>query len=135
MVEGTPGVPYGGSYPLNRIHGIENFDFRSLGMFQCCRSQYGRSSQGSAENAQKGNCFCLLFNYWNSIVSKGETILSISFPALGSPDFTSPSMKPTPREEGPGRTVNVDEARWLYDQLTPITPILLALSAATPIFR
>lgn len=29
----------------------------------------------------------------------------------------------------------VNEARWLYDQLTPITPILLALSASTPIFR
>ena len=33
------------------------------------------------------------------------------------------------------QAVNVDEARWLYDQLTPITPILLALSASTPIFR
>ncbi|CAD6191449.1 unnamed protein product [Caenorhabditis auriculariae] len=33
------------------------------------------------------------------------------------------------------QTVNVGEARWLYDQLTPITPVLLALSAATPIFR
>ncbi|CAD6192123.1 unnamed protein product [Caenorhabditis auriculariae] len=33
------------------------------------------------------------------------------------------------------QAVNVNEARWLYDQLTPITPILLALSAATPIFR
>uniref|UniRef100_A0A914R3Z4 Glutamate--cysteine ligase n=1 Tax=Parascaris equorum TaxID=6256 RepID=A0A914R3Z4_PAREQ len=33
------------------------------------------------------------------------------------------------------QAVNVDEARWLYDQLTPITPVLLALSAATPIFR
>ncbi|KAI6242247.1 Glutamate--cysteine ligase [Aphelenchoides fujianensis] len=33
------------------------------------------------------------------------------------------------------QAVNVDEARWLYDQLTPITPILVALSAATPIFR
>uniref|UniRef100_A0AC35THR5 Glutamate--cysteine ligase n=1 Tax=Rhabditophanes sp. KR3021 TaxID=114890 RepID=A0AC35THR5_9BILA len=30
---------------------------------------------------------------------------------------------------------NIDEARFLYDQLTPITPILLALSASTPIFR
>uniref|UniRef100_A0A915HNZ8 Glutamate--cysteine ligase n=1 Tax=Romanomermis culicivorax TaxID=13658 RepID=A0A915HNZ8_ROMCU len=33
------------------------------------------------------------------------------------------------------QTVNVCEARWLYDQLTPITPVLLALSASTPIFR
>lgn len=33
------------------------------------------------------------------------------------------------------QAVNVVEARWLYDQLTPITPILVALSAATPIFR
>ncbi|KAL3102950.1 hypothetical protein niasHT_025858 [Heterodera trifolii] len=31
--------------------------------------------------------------------------------------------------------VNEMEARWLYDQLTPITPIMVALSAATPIFR
>ncbi|GMS80612.1 hypothetical protein PENTCL1PPCAC_2787, partial [Pristionchus entomophagus] len=30
---------------------------------------------------------------------------------------------------------NVTESRWLYDQLTPLTPVLLALSAATPIFR
>jgi glutamate--cysteine ligase catalytic subunit len=33
------------------------------------------------------------------------------------------------------QAVNVNEARWLYDQLTPITPILVALSASTPIFR
>ncbi|VDK45789.1 unnamed protein product [Gongylonema pulchrum] len=33
------------------------------------------------------------------------------------------------------RAVNISEARWLYDQLTPITPVLLALSAATPVFR
>lgn len=33
------------------------------------------------------------------------------------------------------QAVNVNEARWLYDQLTPITPILIALSASTPIFR
>ncbi|GMT13059.1 hypothetical protein PFISCL1PPCAC_4356, partial [Pristionchus fissidentatus] len=33
------------------------------------------------------------------------------------------------------QATNVNEARWLYDQLTPITPVLLALSAATPIFR
>uniref|UniRef100_A0A1I8A3E1 Glutamate--cysteine ligase n=1 Tax=Steinernema glaseri TaxID=37863 RepID=A0A1I8A3E1_9BILA len=33
------------------------------------------------------------------------------------------------------QAVNVEEARWLYDQLTPITPILLALSASTPVFK
>uniref|UniRef100_A0A0N5AG44 Glutamate--cysteine ligase n=1 Tax=Syphacia muris TaxID=451379 RepID=A0A0N5AG44_9BILA len=33
------------------------------------------------------------------------------------------------------QATNVDEARWLYDQLTPITPVVLALSAATPVFR
>lgn len=33
------------------------------------------------------------------------------------------------------QAVNLDEARMLYDNLTPITPIMLALSAATPIFR
>ncbi len=33
------------------------------------------------------------------------------------------------------QAVNVSEARWLYDHMTPITPILLALSASTPIFR
>lgn len=30
---------------------------------------------------------------------------------------------------------SIDEARHLYDQLTPITPILLALSASSPIWR
>uniref|UniRef100_A0A914PDJ8 Glutamate--cysteine ligase n=1 Tax=Panagrolaimus davidi TaxID=227884 RepID=A0A914PDJ8_9BILA len=29
----------------------------------------------------------------------------------------------------------MEEAKWLYDQLAPITPILSALSAATPIYR
>uniref|UniRef100_A0A5S6Q6Z0 Glutamate--cysteine ligase n=1 Tax=Trichuris muris TaxID=70415 RepID=A0A5S6Q6Z0_TRIMR len=33
------------------------------------------------------------------------------------------------------QAVDVEEARWLYDQLTPITPIVLALSASTPIYR
>lgn len=33
------------------------------------------------------------------------------------------------------KAVNVNEARWLYDQLTPLTPVLLAISASTPIFR
>ncbi len=30
---------------------------------------------------------------------------------------------------------SIDEARFLYDQLTPLTPIMLALSAASPIWR
>lgn len=30
---------------------------------------------------------------------------------------------------------NQDEARWLYDQLAPLTPLMVALSAATPIHR
>ena len=30
---------------------------------------------------------------------------------------------------------NITEARHLYDQLTPLTPILMALSAASPIYR
>lgn len=30
---------------------------------------------------------------------------------------------------------SIDEARFLYDQLTPLTPIFLALSAASPIWR
>jgi glutamate--cysteine ligase catalytic subunit len=30
---------------------------------------------------------------------------------------------------------NIDEARYLYDQLTPLCPILLALTAASPIWR
>ncbi|EGT31721.1 hypothetical protein CAEBREN_21207 [Caenorhabditis brenneri] len=33
------------------------------------------------------------------------------------------------------QAADVDEARMLYDQLTPITPVLLALSAATPCVR
>lgn len=30
---------------------------------------------------------------------------------------------------------SIEEARHLYDQLTPLTPIMLALSAASPIWR
>jgi glutamate--cysteine ligase catalytic subunit len=30
---------------------------------------------------------------------------------------------------------NIDEARHLYDQLAPLTPIILALSASSPIWR
>lgn len=30
---------------------------------------------------------------------------------------------------------NVDQARWLYDQLIPLGPVMLALTAATPIFK
>ena len=30
---------------------------------------------------------------------------------------------------------NIREARHLYDQLAPITPIILALSAAAPVYR
>ena len=33
------------------------------------------------------------------------------------------------------QTVNENECRWLYDQLTPLTPVFLALSAASPIFK
>lgn len=33
------------------------------------------------------------------------------------------------------QATNIDEARLLYDQLTPMTPIILALSAASPIWR
>ena len=33
------------------------------------------------------------------------------------------------------QTRNIVEARHLYDQLTPLTPILMALSAASPIYR
>ncbi|EYC05040.1 hypothetical protein Y032_0084g1747 [Ancylostoma ceylanicum] len=189
MVEGTPGVPYGG--------------------LLACFNVVEANMVVRRKEVQK-------------LLKKGESVLSISFPALGSRDFTVPPMKPTPRQEGPGRSifwpedavfcghprfknlvknirgrrgekvainvpifrdkntpnpyiedlsaygegdmisaakpdhiymdhmgfgmgccclqvtfqaVNVDEARWLYDQLTPITPILLALSAATPIFR
>lgn len=30
---------------------------------------------------------------------------------------------------------NIDQARWLYDQLIPLGPVMLALTAATPIFK
>jgi glutamate--cysteine ligase catalytic subunit len=30
---------------------------------------------------------------------------------------------------------NINEARYLYDQLTPLCPIMLALTAASPIYR
>lgn len=30
---------------------------------------------------------------------------------------------------------NIDEARWLHDQLLPLGPIMLALTAATPVYK
>ncbi|PAV67901.1 hypothetical protein WR25_24148 isoform B [Diploscapter pachys] len=189
MIEGTPGVPYGGL----------------LACFNIVES----NMIVRRKEVQK-------------LLKKGESVLSISFPALGTPDFTDPPTKANPEDVdaagsmfwplqavylghprfknlsknirgrrgskvainvpifkdkntkspyvedlsayGSGddvsqakpdhiymdhmgfgmgccclqvtfQAVNVDEARWLYDQLTPITPILLALSASTPIFR
>ena len=32
-------------------------------------------------------------------------------------------------------TQNLNHARYLYDQLVPLTPILMALSAASPIYK
>lgn len=190
MVEGTPGVPYGG-------------------LLACFNVVEANMKMRRAEVQR--------------LLKKDESVLSISFPSLGVPDFTYPPSECTPNDEqGAGRSiffpdsaifgghprfknlvknirgrrgekvainvpifkdkntmrpfvedlsrfgandqisaakpdhiymdhmgfgmgccclqvtfqaVNVDEARWLYDQLTPITPVLLALSAATPIFR
>jgi len=187
MVEGTPGVPYGG-------------------LMSCFNIVESNMILRRAEAVQ--------------LLRKDESLLSISFPSLGAPDFTDPPAQVTPNDpEGAGRSifypddaiysghprfrnlvrnirgrrgrrviinvpiykdkntpspfiekftdpeaieaakpdhiymdhmgfgmgccclqmtfqaVNVNEARWLYDQLTPITPILVALSAATPIFR
>ncbi|KAI3411749.1 Zn finger-containing GTPase- Activating Protein for ARF [Globodera pallida] len=187
MIEGTPGTPYGGLMSCFNI--VEhNMQLR-----------YADASE---------------------LLKPNESLLSISFPALGSPDFTDPPAVPCPDDPNSvGRSVfypdeaiysghprfrnlvrnirgrrgakvainvpifrdkntptpftetfndpeaaqaalpdhiymdhmgfgmglcclqmtfqavNVMEARWLYDQLTPITPIMLALSAATPIFR
>uniref|UniRef100_F1KXP2 Glutamate--cysteine ligase n=1 Tax=Ascaris suum TaxID=6253 RepID=F1KXP2_ASCSU len=191
MVEGTPGVPYGGLLACFNV--VESSMIRR-------RAEITR------------------------LLKHDESVMSISFPALGTNDFTYPPAIPHPEDEsGAGRSiffpdegiygghprfknlvrnirgrrgekvainvpifrdtntpnpytedfsemkdggeaaraakkdhiymdhmgfgmgccclqvtfqaVNVDEARWLYDQLTPITPVLLALSAATPIFR
>jgi len=187
MVEGTPGAPYGG-------------------LMACFNVVESNMILRRAEVSR--------------LLKKDESLLSISFPAIGTKDFTDPKTEPNPSDpEGAGRSlffpddaiyqghprfrnlvrnirgrrgekvainvpifkdentpspfiekiddeesakaakpdhiyldhmgfgmgccclqmtfqaVNVDEARWLYDQLTPITPILVALSAATPIFR
>ncbi|KAH7718887.1 Glutamate--cysteine ligase catalytic subunit [Aphelenchoides avenae] len=187
MIEGTPGVPYGG-------------------LMSCFNVVESNMLLRRAEVTQ--------------LLKLNESLISLSYPALGTPDFTDPPTKPNPDDpEGAGRSVfypdeaiyqghprfknlvrnirgrrgakvatnvpifkdkntpspfveeftdaeakaaalpdhiymdhmgfgmglcclqvtfqavNVDEARWLYDQLTPITPILVALSAATPIFR
>ncbi|KAI1727434.1 glutamate-cysteine ligase domain-containing protein [Ditylenchus destructor] len=187
MVEGTPGVPYGG-------------------LMSCFNVVESNMLLRRAEASQ--------------LLRQNESLLSLSFPALGTPNFTDPPAEPRPDDpEGAGRSiffpdeaiysghprfrnlvrnirqrrgqrvvinvpifrdvntpnpftenfteaeasqealpdhiymdhmgfgmglcclqmtfqaVNVDEAKWLYDQLTPITPILVALSAATPIFR
>uniref|UniRef100_A0A7E4ZRV4 Glutamate--cysteine ligase n=1 Tax=Panagrellus redivivus TaxID=6233 RepID=A0A7E4ZRV4_PANRE len=187
MIEGTPGAPYGG-------------------LLACFNVVESNMILRRAEVTR--------------MLKKDESLLSISFPALGTPDFTDPPTKPNPDDpETAGKSlffpddaiyqghprfrnlvrnirgrrgekvainvpifkdentpnpflevftdedsknaakpdhiymdhmgfgmgccclqmtfqaVNIDEARWLYDQLTPITPILVALSAATPIFR
>lgn len=191
MVEGTPGVPYGG-------------------LLACFNVVESNMMRRRAEVTR--------------LLKPDESLMSISFPGLGSPDFTFPPINPRPEDEnGAGRSiffpdegiyaghprfrnlvknirgrrgekvvinvpifhdtntpspyvedfsdmkdggeaarnskpdhiymdhmgfgmgccclqvtfqaVNVEEARWLYDQLTPITPVLLALSAATPVFR
>jgi glutamate--cysteine ligase catalytic subunit len=187
MIEGTPGVPYGG-------------------LMSCFNVVESNMLLRRAEVSR--------------LLKTDESLFSLSFPALGTADFTDPFSVPRPEdEEGAGRSVffpddaiyaghprfknlvrnirgrrgskvainvpiykdtktpspfvetfqdedakkgalpdhiymdhmgfgmglcclqvtfqavNVDEARWLYDQLTPITPILVALSAATPIYR
>uniref|UniRef100_A0A0K0EM21 Glutamate--cysteine ligase n=1 Tax=Strongyloides stercoralis TaxID=6248 RepID=A0A0K0EM21_STRER len=190
MIEGTPGVPYGGL--------LACFNLVEYNMMH-------RRSEVT------------------KMLKSGESIMSVSFPLLGTPDFTLPSTQITYKDEnGAGRSIffpddaiysghprfknlvrnirsrrgekvniqvpifrdkntptpfreklpvtddedanshvkddfiymdhmgfgmgccclqvtfqacNIDEARYVYDQLTPITPILLALSAATPIFR
>ncbi|KAI1725863.1 glutamate-cysteine ligase domain-containing protein [Ditylenchus destructor] len=153
MIEGTPGLPYGG---------IDCFEIVEANM----------RSRREEINALLGN---------------DESILSISFPSLGTNDFCDPHFSPKPEDPnslakslffpdecvcnfhprynnldpeaennalpdhifmdhlgfGSGlcclqvtlQAVNINEAKWLYDQLTPITPIILALSAATPMFR
>ncbi|VDN05589.1 unnamed protein product [Thelazia callipaeda] len=191
MIEGTPGAPYGG-------------------LLACFNVVESNMISRRAEVTR--------------LLKTNESVMSISFPALGTPDFTSPAYLPRPDDEdsvgrsiffpdegiyaghprfrnlvrnirerrgekvainvpiyrdintpqpyredftnekdggqaaraslpdhiymdhmgfGMGccclqvtfQAVNLDEARWLYDQLTPLTPVLLALSAATPIFR
>ncbi|XP_022790913.1 glutamate--cysteine ligase catalytic subunit-like [Stylophora pistillata] len=90
----------------------------------------------------------------------GEAVQSIvAFPRLGCPNFTFPIFEPTPTKELsysmfiPDQAVcqnqlrfslkrkvtlqscNITEARFLYDQLAVVSPILMALSAGTPIAR
>ncbi|KAH7719127.1 gamma-glutamylcysteine synthetase [Aphelenchoides avenae] len=188
MIEGTPGVPYGNILPcLNMVE--TNLRMRRQEI--------------------------------NRLLDKDESLFSLNFPALGTPDFSFPHTEPDPEDkEGTGRSLffsndcvytghprfknlmrninarrgsrtcvnvpifkdentpspfkedlqgdkeaekaalpdhiyldhmgfgmglcclqvtfqatNMDEARYLYDQLTPVTPVLLALSAATPIYR
>ncbi|VDM53159.1 unnamed protein product [Angiostrongylus costaricensis] len=209
---------------------IVKFDHEHKKVRVSCRAEelLGRLQAAEEVNAMVGTVNRFLWRpefaaYMVEGTPGDESVLSISFPSLGSFDFTDPPMRPTPYDEsGPGRSifwpedtvfcghprfknlvknirgrrgekvainvpifkdvntpspyiedlsafgegsmisaakpdhiymdhmgfgmgccclqvtfqaVNVDEARWLYDQLTPITPILLALSAATPIFR
>lgn len=187
MIEGTPGLPYGG-------------------LMSCFNVVESNMIYRRAEAS--------------SLLKSDESLLSVSFPGLGTPDFTYPTSEPTPNDpDSVGRSiffpddaiysghprfrnlvrnirtrrgakvainvpiyvdsntpipfvekftdeeaqraslpnhiymdhmgfgmglcclqmtfqaVNIEEAKWLYDNLTPITPIMLALSAATPIFR
>ncbi|KAJ1347076.1 Zn finger-containing GTPase- Activating Protein for ARF [Parelaphostrongylus tenuis] len=73
MVEGTPGVPYGG-------------------LLVCF-------------NVVEANMIVRRTEV-RKLLKKDEAVLSISFPSLGSPDFTDPPMRPTPSDEsGPGRSI------------------------------
>ncbi|VDN27006.1 unnamed protein product, partial [Cylicostephanus goldi] len=78
MVEGTPGVPYGG--------------------LLACFNVVEANMVVRRKEVQK------MLKKYTSFV-QGESVLSISFPSLGAPDFTSPPMKPTPTEDGPGRSI------------------------------
>lgn len=73
MVEGTPGVPYGG-------------------LMSCFNVVESNMILRRAEATQ--------------LLKKNESLLSISFPALGSADFTDPPARPAPEDpEGAGRSV------------------------------
>lgn len=73
MIEGTPGVPYGG-------------------LMSCFNVVESNMILRRAEATQ--------------LLKKNESILSVSFPSLGVPDFTDPPAKPAPEDEsGAGRSI------------------------------
>ena len=185
MIEGTPGHPYGALLAcfnmvetnmikrrkevqkfLNDDEALMSMSFPALGTLDFTfpptkidmKNSFGRSMWFSDEVVHQGHP--RYTNLLRNITQRRGEKISINVPIFKdektpwpfTEEFECPEAKKNAKENhihldhlgfGPGccclqitfQAINMEEASWLYDQLAPITPILVALSAATPIFR